>query len=272
MKETPVVTTQLRAKHRLADGTPVLRFEVPYNFVEEEAARALAAEFADEPVRKSVATLMEGLQRAAKNRVLEDPDRSDVPDVAIDAYRAVLREQRIFPVPDERQRMLDELNEAKAESKAAADVTQAAVKKVTGRQPRIWSKHTQTDPEKPHYGEPYVRIEVPYFYSLAQAAVALAVVLADHKGRFGERTVRTALQQAAWDGVLDRPGMAAMVQADPVALIETAETEARERFDGPDEIAGYVEQAMKKHPASPALMDKYRQTLIEMDVFPAPGR
>jgi hypothetical protein len=215
-----VPTMRLRARHTRADGTPVLRIEVPFEFDLDEAARALAIVYAEEPLHQRVHALRDGLARAAEQRVLHRA--GSVADQAVAAYRARLREIKVFPDEPTRAQMLKRLRRAQAKHRKSDPASRPTAPLV--RQPAIWAKH-----ERESDGHPVVRIEVPRYFDLDQAADALARVYAGKPEPLrSANAMRLGLQQAARSAIGSRK---------PAAV----------RGD---------------------LVDRYRRILIEEGVFP----
>lgn len=191
-----VPVMRLRARHTRADGTPVIRIEVPFEFDLDEAARALAIVYAEEPLLKRVHALRDGLARAAVQRVLHKA--GSVADEAVEAYRARLQEIDVFPNARTRTRMLEQLRAAQAKHREADPATRPTAPPV--RQPAIWAKH-----DRDVDGHPVVRIEVPRYFDLEQASRALANVYAEKAEPLrSANAMRLGLQEAARSAIGSR--------------------------------------------------------------------
>lgn len=215
-----MATGRLRAAYPLADGTKVLRFRVPYEFSETEAALALAIVFRDVPMVTGINALNDGLKEAAEREVLDDElvqfarwlsvtpsdaQREALDDVdrvgavslaAVNAYRRRITSQPqiMFPPPKLRREMLKTLREGQKEWREADPETRPTA---PTRLSRLWSKHERPD------GTPVVRIEVAHHYDLNQSATALALAYPDTwpVARY-EHKLRDGLQHVARAGLL----------------------------------------------------------------------
>lgn len=223
--ETSVSTGRLRAAYPRPDGTKVLRFEVPYEFSETEAALALAIVFRDVPMVTGINALNDGLRLAAQQEVLDDVDLVDaVSPAAVTAYRRRITSQPqiMFPPPKIRREMLKALREGQKEWRESDPETRPTA---PTRLSRLWSKHERPD------GTPVVRIEVPHHYDLDQSATALALAYPDTwpVARY-EHKLRAGLQQVARAGLLKRapewsddiPGQVWSVLATADRMVEDA--------------------------------------------------
>jgi hypothetical protein len=194
-KEQAVPTAPLKAHQTRADGTPVLRIEVPHSFDHDQAARALAIVYAQEPLRKSIHALRDGLLRAVELRVLDEPRW--VSAEAVDAYRARLRKLNVFPPATERQRMLKRLRTAQRKHRATDPASRPTAPLV--RQPAIWAKHTRESD-----GAPVVIIEQPLYFDHGEAAGALAILYrAKAEPLRSINALRLGLQEAGRERLLD---------------------------------------------------------------------
>jgi hypothetical protein len=192
-----VATSQLKAKKRRVDGVPVVKIEPSYYFSHDEAARALAIIYGAEPLRTGIHTLRDGLMRAAVQGVLaRDPEP---PATAITAYRTLLRKLDVFPAKAKRQRMLRELREAQRQHRQSDRGNRRTAPKVDGH-PALWAKHIREDDDAP-----VVKIEVPHYLDLDQAATALAIIYPTRDTPLrSENALRLGLQDAARQRVLAR--------------------------------------------------------------------
>jgi len=212
---------RLAATARRVDGTPVLRVDVPFLYDLDRAATTLAALFAREPLRTGIHALVDGLTAAVQDPRLRDPAylHEHAHPNGVAAYRRRLVELNVFPTPEVRAAMLEELRQAQASERGSGERTPPAVGAVQTRQPRLWSKHERDD------GEPVVRVECSHFFDLDEVATVLALL---HPGetRFSQRLVRGALQQATADGLLQRRHRVAAADPTIVQAYRTRLTEA----------------------------------------------
>jgi hypothetical protein len=226
MLEVTVATTQLRARTTRPDGTPVVRTDVPYRLTELRAATLLALVFAGRPTQARPHTLIDGMTRGARDRVLGDlldPADPDSPVTAeeladetgllavyqadaatVAAYRRVLVDTDLFPTDARREEMLTALRQAQEQAKtvegrsAKAKIIQAARRAV--RMPQVWAMHYNE-----RTGRWEMQIEDPHYFDLEEGARCCALVLGNEPGRFGEATLRRVLQQAGRRRLLADP-------------------------------------------------------------------
>lgn len=159
----------LQARHRRADGTPVVQVEVPTLFTKDEAAEALALWYAtSDVVLTGFPAIQSGLHSAARERLLgsETPD----PDL-VQGYRNALarHEDKLF--------------------RYAEDPHSGQVRSVKWISKRLTASGDKRSLK--NLGATHVRVDVSVRYDFEQAALALAL----HYGEF-PRGVRTGRMTA----------------------------------------------------------------------------
>jgi hypothetical protein len=93
--------TKRIARYKRADGTPLLRVDVPTHLDISEAATALALVYSGQPVRFGLNGIQVGLVEAVRDRVLERPDAYQLAAAgAVADYKRVLINLGVFPDPD----------------------------------------------------------------------------------------------------------------------------------------------------------------------------
>lgn len=157
---------RLIAKHERADGELTARVDVPRWFTRDEAARALALVYPEQPVVTGYREVRTGLTRAARERVLSRPGAA--PDEAlVQAYVPVVDRhwQKFFKYDDQRQ--------------------------------WVGAGHERAS---------LTRLDVAVLFSREEAAVALALVYERVPSRVGRITIERGLQRAGAERVLARDG------------------------------------------------------------------
>lgn len=147
------------------NGKRAVRVQTPVYFTRDEAATALAALFPGQPVRRGVNTLQKGLSTAAQARL----DAIGEGDVAA-------------------RRKYHKRLAGEAEERLVAGYT-AALDQHPG-----WFKH-----------DGYTRHDAFTYFTLDEAATALALLHEDRPGRVGRITAQHGLYEAARRRVLDSP-------------------------------------------------------------------